>query len=86
MATSLPRKELEKPRDSAARKDLYTAVIKSYIDSGKDHRHRELRLMVIGEAGQGKSTLINGLIGQEVAVEGNSFKPGTLTVNAGIQI
>ena len=79
MATSLPRKELEKPRDYAARKDLYTAVIKSYLDSGKDHR--ELRLMVIGESGQGKSTLINGLIGKEVAVEGSSFKPGTLTVD-----
>ena len=36
--------------------------------------------MIIGEAGQSKSTLINGLLGKEVANEGEDFGAGTLEI------
>ena len=36
--------------------------------------------MIIGEAGQSKSTLINGLLGKEVANELEDFRAGTLEI------
>ena len=62
------------PRDQASREELFASVVKGYIESGKN---RQLRIMVIGEAGQGKSTLINALVGMEVAKEGDNFNAGT---------
>ena len=41
----------------------------------------ELRLLVIGETGVGKSTLINNLLGEEVADEGHSVTSETSAVN-----
>ena len=65
------------PRDHKARTEVFVSVVKGYIDSGKN---RQLNIMVIGEAGQGKSTLINALVGSEVAKEGDRFIPGTVQI------
>ena len=68
----------EPPESSPERLQLYTDVVKSYLnDYGKPKR---LKLVVIGEAGQGKSTLINGLLGKEVANEREDFGAGTLEI------
>ncbi|XP_019851412.1 PREDICTED: uncharacterized protein LOC109581597 [Amphimedon queenslandica] len=40
----------------------------------------ELKIVVVGEAGQGKSTLINRLLGKEVANEGDQFDAGTAEI------
>ena len=39
--------------------------------------NQNLKLLIVGEAAQGKSTLINGLVGKQVAEEGDSFSAGT---------
>ena len=36
----------------------------------KSEDHKELRLLVTGKTGEGKSTLVNGLLGEQVAEEG----------------
>ena len=64
----------DSPRDERTRTELFQSVVTGYVESGKS---KKLRLMVIGEAGQGKSTLINALVGIEVANEGGRFKAGT---------
>ena len=59
-------------------------ILQAYLQSGKNAK---LRIMVVGEAGQGKSTLINGLVGSEVSIEssgdetGSCFDVGTTSVN-----
>ena len=68
---------VDQPRDPQARNEVFMSVVTGYLESGKLH---QLKMMVIGEAGQGKSTLINGLLGKEVAKEGDSFVPGTLKI------
>ena len=68
---------VDKPRDEKVRKECYGLVIQDYLNTG---RHRQLKLMVIGEAGQGKSALINALIGKEVANEGDNFEAGTNSI------
>ena len=56
------------------RQALYLEVINGFIDEGT---RSSLSLVVIGEAGQGKSTLINGLVGKQIAKEGDEFDAGT---------
>ena len=68
--------ESPQPRESLI---IYTDLVGTYLDSCGS-RQQTLKLVVIGEAGQGKSTLINGLLGQEVANEGDTFKAGTLEI------
>ena len=68
----------ELSESSPERLRLYTDVVKSYLNDYGNPKH--LKLVVIGEAGQGKSTLINGLLGKEVANEGEDFGAGTLEI------
>ena len=60
------------------RDEFYADVVKSYLN---DSSQLSLKLVVIGEAGQGKSSLINGLIGRKVAKEGKLFDPCTVTID-----
>ena len=53
------------------RQALYQEVINGFIDEGT---RSSLSLVVIGETGQGKSTLINGLVGKQIAKEGDEFQ------------
>ena len=41
-----------------------------------------VNILVTGKTGVGKSSLINGVVGQEVAVEGDGLDRGTVTVQA----
>ena len=66
------------PEPNPERSRLYTDVVKCYLNDYGNPKH--LKLVVIGEAGQGKSTLINGLLGKEVANEGEDFGAGTLEI------
>ena len=66
------------PEPNPERSRLYTDVVKCYLNDYGNPKH--LKLVVIGEAGQGKSTLINGLLGKEVANEGEDFRAGTLEI------
>ena len=61
-----------------SRDDLIRDIFRGYLNY--DTGHRELRLITIGEAGQGKSALVNGLLGEEVAEEGSSLKGVTKKV------
>ena len=61
----------------AVRDEVCVDIVKSYL---ADNRRQGLKLIVIGEAGQGKSTLINALLGKEVATEGETFKAGTTQI------
>ncbi len=42
----------------------------------------EIRLMVTGKTGTGKSTLLNGIVGEKMFKEGETLKPETLTVDS----
>ena len=50
--------------------------------NGQDSSQDELRILVTGKTGQGKSALINGLLGDVVAKEGDSEKRTTTEVKA----
>ena len=55
-----------------------TALIKDYIAQGKD----SLSIVIAGKMGTGKSSLINGVVGQEVAKEGASAMTETTEIKA----
>ena len=57
--------------------EVFADIIQSFITPTKG---RALKIVVVGEAGQGKSTLINGLLGKEVANEGDQFDAGTAEI------
>ena len=65
------------PAGESIRSEVYFDIIKSYVKPSEKGR---LKLVVVGEAGQGKSTLINGLLGKEVANEGDQFDAGTAEI------
>ena len=56
--------------DEEARSLFYTDLMQGYVQQG---RNAKLTFFVIGKTGLGKSTLINGLWGMEVAEEGADF-------------
>uniref|UniRef100_A0A1X7V7I6 AIG1-type G domain-containing protein n=1 Tax=Amphimedon queenslandica TaxID=400682 RepID=A0A1X7V7I6_AMPQE len=66
-----------KPEAGSIQGEVFSDIIQSYITPTKG---RELKIVVVGEAGQGKSTLINGLLGKEVANEGDQFDAGTAEI------
>ena len=63
-------------RDNDARMEVFQSIIvNGFLESG---RNKKLRLMVIGEAGGGKSTLISALVGKEIdKADGVDLQAGT---------
>lgn len=57
--------------------ELFIPLVKDLLKKGERSR---LRLVVLGEAGIGKSSIINGLVGKEVATVEHSIKKGTKQV------
>ena len=65
---------------SPIQEELCQSLIRSLVQSWIEEGHGSLGLVVVGEAGQGKSSLINGLLGKQVAAEGSSLDPETQSV------
>ena len=61
---------------SLTQEEVFRDLIHGWLNEG----HPSLEFVVVGEAGQGKSTLINGLLGKEVAKEGDDLDPETQMV------
>ena len=59
-----------------AKEEVFLDLVRGWLNEG----HTNLELVVVGEAGQGKSSLINGLLGKEVAKEGGKLDPETQKV------
>ena len=76
MAEAAPSHSID--QESRIRNDLIRSMLLEYLNH--DTKNRQLKLIAIGEAGQGKSSLVNGLLGKELAAEGNSLKPGTTEI------
>ena len=47
----------------------------------KDSEGRELKILITGRTGVGKSTLVNAIVGKDLAVEGRSLEAETMHVN-----
>ena len=62
---------------SAGIKEKLQSLLKA---AWKSNDHKELRLLVTGKTGEGKSTLVNGLLGADVAKEGAGFERCTTEV------
>ena len=58
------------------RDEIYIPALRTWLGSGRSR----LGFVVMGEAGQGKSSLINGLLGKEVAAEGDDLDSMTQKV------
>ena len=59
-------------------KELYIPAIRQLLETSERSR---FGLIAIGEAGQGKSSLVNGLLGRNLAKVGHRLKPETHGVN-----
>lgn len=59
----------------------FAEFVKWRINEWRKQGKQVLKIMVAGKVGAGKSALVNGLIGREVAVEGDSAASVTTTVN-----
>lgn len=62
------------PQADSGRKGFFRGFVDNFVSQGA---HSRLSFVVIGETGQGKSTLINGLAGQQIAKEGHDFDERT---------
>ena len=59
----------------------FAEFVKWRINEWRKQGKQVLKIMVAGKVGAGNSALVNGLIGREVAVEGDSAASVTTTVN-----
>ena len=69
----------DEDKDAGSDEVVYFSVLREYLQQGRNAR---LSLVVVGEAGQGKSSLINGLLGEEIAEEGDDLDSTTESVQA----
>ena len=67
-------------RSGSVLQSVKEELCQSLIRGWMEEEHGSLGLVVLGEAGQGKSSLINGLLGKQVAAEGGSLDPETQIV------
>ena len=77
MACRLTDKELEiKTIEPTSLQDSRDDVIRSILNEylNQDTGNRQFRLIAVGEAGQGKSSLVNGILGEQLAPEGGRSK------------
>ena len=59
----------------------FAELVKWHINEWQEQGKQILKIMVAGKVGAGKSALVSSLIGQEVAVEGDSAASVITTVN-----
>ena len=62
------------------RSEVYIPVVRQLLQNPKRERS-QLGLIVVGESGLGKSSLVNGLLGWQIAKEGHTLKPETVGNN-----
>ena len=63
------------------KKKSFLETIGLYLTSYLTGGRKDVQILLTGKTGVGKSSLVNALIGQEIAPEGHTLKPETTEVS-----